>query len=185
MKYTLEDIKAAESRFWTKVDKNGPIPKHRPELGPCWQWQAGISSDGYGSMKVPLADGSRAVVGAHRISFIMHNERVPAKEMCVCHECDNRKCVNPNHFFEGTKEDNTKDAIDKGRFVQNNFPNTDDPRMDKSGENNGRHKLTKEQVAEIRQKYIPRKYGIVKLAREYGVSKSMISYIIREENWKS
>jgi hypothetical protein len=31
-------MKTLEERFWEKVDKNGPVPAHRPELGPCWVW---------------------------------------------------------------------------------------------------------------------------------------------------
>jgi hypothetical protein len=34
---TQQDIE----RFWSKVDRNGPVPEHRPELGPCWVWTAG------------------------------------------------------------------------------------------------------------------------------------------------
>lgn len=51
------------------------------------------------------------------------------------------------------------------------------------GENHGRHKLTQQQVNEIRDKYIPRKYTAAKLAKEYGVSISLISSIIRNEIW--
>jgi hypothetical protein len=43
--YLLEE--ALPTRFWNKVDKNGPVPPHRPDLGPCWVW-TGAKVDGYG-----------------------------------------------------------------------------------------------------------------------------------------
>lgn len=174
IKYTLEDIKAAEPRFWTKVKKG-----RRNE---CWEWLAGCVSEGYGSFRI----NSKVVMNASRVSLILASEQMyPAKEKESCHTCNNRICVNPYHLYWGTPKQNTQDSIRDGTFARNNLPAPDDPCMDKNGENNGRHKVTEEQVAEIRQKYIPRKYGIVKLAQEYDLSKSMISYIIRRENWKT
>src|SRR5690349_16006693 len=48
--------RASSARFWDKVDKNGPIPLHRPELGACWLWTAHIATSGYGR----LGGGGRA-----------------------------------------------------------------------------------------------------------------------------
>ena len=39
------------ARFWSKVDKNGPVPAHCPELGPCWVW-TGEKRKGYGRLKI-------------------------------------------------------------------------------------------------------------------------------------
>lgn len=184
MKYTLKDIKAAESRFWPKVNKDGPIPEKCPELGPCWEWTGALKKKkgGYGSFRI----NTQFTMEANRCSLILATQKIyRRKEKEACHTCNNKRCVNPDHLYWGTPLQNIRDAIEDGVFVgHKNLPPPDDPRMDKSGENNGRHKLTEKQVAEIRQKYIPRKYGIVKLAQEYGVSKSMISYITRRENWK-
>jgi ribosome-binding protein aMBF1 (putative translation factor) len=36
--------------------------------------------------------------------------------MVACHVCDNRKCVNPDHIFIDTQQNNVKDAISKGRI---------------------------------------------------------------------
>jgi hypothetical protein len=39
-------------RFWSKVDKNGPVPPHRPELGQCWVWTGSVQPRGYGTFSV-------------------------------------------------------------------------------------------------------------------------------------
>jgi hypothetical protein len=53
-----------------------------------------------------------------------------------------------------------------------------------SGEENGRSLLTKEQVLEIKQKYIPYKYSAKKLSKEYNVSESCITHILNNTSWK-
>jgi DNA invertase Pin-like site-specific DNA recombinase len=53
-----------------------------------------------------------------------------------------------------------------------------------SGEENGRALLTKEQVLEIKEKYIPYKYSAKKLAKEYNVSESCITHILNNTSWK-
>jgi hypothetical protein len=101
-----------EEYFWRKVDKNGPIPKHRPNLGKCWVWvdRAGRPV----RSKYGKATFGKISAGAHRVAFFLKHGRWPKPQ--ACHRCDNTRCVRPSHLFEGTQKVNIKDAIRKGRM---------------------------------------------------------------------
>ena len=80
----------------------------------CWEWIAGIrGKTGYGAFKL---EGK--VIDAHRLSFIIHKGFIPTGFM-VCHTCDNKVCVNPDHLILGTPKDNYDDGIKRGRIVVN------------------------------------------------------------------
>jgi len=104
-----------EKRFWEKVNKDGPIPSHRPELGPCWLWMACRTPSGYGQLGLPGKDAG--IVIASRFSWELHNGPIP-DGLFACHKCDNPPCVNPAHLFLGDHEDNARDAAAKGRIFR-------------------------------------------------------------------
>lgn len=90
--------KSFEQRFWEKVNMNGPIPTHRPSLGRCWVWTAGIKDNGYGRIDN---------FNAHRISYIIHSGTIPAGKV-VDHLCRVRVCVNPAHLEAKTQRENLR-----------------------------------------------------------------------------
>lgn len=88
-------------RFFDKVNKTDY----------CWVWTASLrGKTGYGVFKL-----NRKVIDAHRLSYQLHYGEIP-KGLYVCHTCDNRKCVNPEHLFLGSAKDNWQDGFNKGRI---------------------------------------------------------------------
>lgn len=76
----------------------------------CWEWQGYRTPFGYGTISLP---GKRTVY-AHRASWEVFRGAVPSGT-CVLHSCDNPPCINPSHLFLGSRIDNNKDAVTKGR----------------------------------------------------------------------
>lgn len=186
------------ARFWSKVDRNGPVPSHRPELGPCHVWTAGKNPAGYGKLGV----GSRrnrtlSTVLAHRVAFELTHGREPVD--LVLHHCDNPACVNVSHLFEGSHRDNVDDKVKKGRTPagdghfarikpwlmprgERNGAHTK-PHLRPRGERNGCAKLTEQQVKDIRANAALCRVTHAELAARYGVVRQTIQRIVAGTRW--
>lgn len=107
-------------RFWEKVDKDGCVPSHCPEIGECWLWIGAKDHGRYGRLPtiVPSrkAHESKAYhdTRATHISWELHFGPIP-DGLKVCHRCDNPPCVRPDHLFLGTQTENIRDMEAKGR----------------------------------------------------------------------
>lgn len=100
-------LQSPEERFWAKVDKNGPVPLARPDLGPCWVWTGGKHEKGYGRF---WFDGS--VQPAHRVAYELLVGPIP-DGLHLDHLCRTPSCVNPGHVEPVTMLENFR----RGRHV--------------------------------------------------------------------
>lgn len=95
---TIYDDPKARIKSKVVVDENG-----------CWKWQGYISQNGYGNSTL-----KNKRIQAHRLSYLAFIGEIPGG-LFVCHKCDVRDCVNPDHLFLGTHLDNMRDMVQKGR----------------------------------------------------------------------
>ena len=142
-------------RYFQKVQMAGPDD--------CWEWTAVTTDAGYGQLWV----GSGMQL-AHRLAYEWWVGPIP-DGLFVCHRCDNRACVNPNHLFLGTQEDNLRDAAQKGRTSR--------------GERHHSAVLTDEKVREIRARSAAGE-SYARIAQEYGVAETTVSRVARGLRWK-
>lgn len=145
-------------RFWAKVTR----------AGGCWEF-AGLSTHSAGYRLLWTGDGSRSYQQAHRVSWELHYGPIPAG-MLVCHHCDNRICVRPDHLFLGSIQDNMDDRNMKQRQAR--------------GERLWSAKLTADDVLEIRRRYAAGGVLIRELAEEFGMSYPGIQHITSGRKWR-
>lgn len=92
----------SEQRFWSKVDRDGPVPDYRPDLGPCWLWTAATYPGGYGSF-------AGTPTRAHRWAY--ENVIGPIPDgLHLDHLCRIPPCVNPSHLEPVTNAENHRRA---------------------------------------------------------------------------
>ena len=165
-------------RFWKKVDRS---PGQGPD-GDCWEWMAYRNTDGYG---VFWFQGS--MVHAHRLAWQLENGEIPDGK-CILHRCDTPGCVNPDHLFLGTKADNNRDMVEKGRHLAGHREagrkRRGRPSPKVQGEKHGRAKLTDDQVLAIRREHAAG--GVTKqaLANRHEVGRTTIRDIIYNRTWR-
>jgi len=151
---------ALYKKFMAKVEKTTT----------CWIFRSAPNNAGYGSLCITKKIGTKM---AHRVSWELFNGPIP-NGLCVCHTCDNRICVNPEHLFLGTHKDNTHDAIQKGRW-------SDPPTAKGIDAHNA--KLSFTDVQQIQELY-RHGYGTQKeIGVLFGVGRSTVSNIICGIHW--
>lgn len=184
--------KPVEERFLSSFTKDGP--EHPVLQTKCWEWTNKAVVDGYGVIGVNLKQ-----VRAHRFSYVFFVGPIP-EGLFVLHKCDNRRCVNPEHLFLGTNQDNMTDKMVKGRHRgskgdangarkhRERLQRGDqhytrrNPELRVVGERLGHSKLTNELVLEIRRIY-PEVRSFKLLAEKYNVSPNTISRVVRRQSW--
>lgn len=149
-----------EDRFWAKVSKPA-------DGNGCWEWTAVLNEAGYGVFGVP-----GGIDRAHRISWRLKFGAIDAG-MFICHKCDNRKCVNPDHLFQGSPRDNVLDMRSKGRMVA-------PPTM--RGESNCRNRFSVEDVVQMRSEYRAGA-SIREICGRVGAWYNTVKRIVLHESW--
>lgn len=124
----------------------------------CWEWTASRSHNGYGAFGV-----NGKVVRAHRFVAEMIYGPLPESTQ-VCHSCDNRACVRPDHLFLGFARDNTNDMMQKGRNVTP-------------------AKLNADAVQRLREMYASGLHSQREVARCFGITQGQVSRIVRCLAW--
>ncbi len=119
----------------------------------CHEWQSVLHWSGYGKF---YHEGRQAL--AHRAAYDLFVSPIP-EGLFVLHQCDNRKCVNPDHLFLGTQRDNVEDRDRKGRAGKKTKPDT---------------KLSAEQIQEV-HRLLGDRYSQREIADRYGVHQTTIS----------
>ncbi len=153
-----------------KIERN-VIPE--PNSG-CWLWTAFVpEATGYGRVRTK---STGACEGAHRASYRAYKGPIP-RGLLVCHKCDVRSCVNPDHLFLGTALDNMRDAARKGRM--NWKPN--EKRNLPTGERHHAARLSAEIVRIIRSS----KESGAEISRRFDVTPVTISRIRRHIIWRA
>lgn len=150
-----ENLKTARKRFFDR---------HLPQSNGCIHWIGATQKTGYGTVRF----ANRHWL-AHRLAWALINGD-PGK-LQVLHRCDNPRCVNVDHLFLGTHQDNMSDMKAKGRRKGINV-----------GENHGRAKITQQDADEIRRLH---SLGVSQreLARRYPIARPNIRRIVRNIGW--
>jgi len=133
------------------------------ESGECWVFEGASNAAGYGYIG---CNGKNEYV--HRVSFELENGPIPDGKI-IMHTCDNPSCVRPSHLKLGTQKENRLDAVRKGRTAKGVRVNT--------------AKLTPDDVLEIRKRSAQGE-SFRALGREYGVTHTAISHLVKRKTWK-
>lgn len=152
-------------RFWARVVKH--------ESG-CWLYGGEKFGNKYGQ----LARGGRSGgnITSHRYSYELHHGEIPRGKF-VCHKCDVKNCVNPDHLYAGDHEDNTKDIVERKRVRSPTgiqvLPYA------REGERRFNRALTSKAQQLLKSQYESGKWTQAQLAKAWRVSQGTVSAIVR------
>lgn len=165
--------KTSEELFWEGVNKTDG----------CWLWEKYKCIKGYGKFAA-RENGKQVSYKTHRYSWRITYGEIP-DGLLVCHKCDVRHCVNPEHLFLGTSKDNFYDMIAKGRWNKNHNPDfvKYEIKGKPIGENKAGAKLKEYQIREIRNNFNKKTCNCKHLASIYKVHPRTIQGIINRESW--
>jgi HNH endonuclease len=148
--------------FWGCFTR-GAAPAHRPELGPCLEWQGVRTKRNYGVTKY---QGAR--YQTHRLAYALANGPIP-EGASVMHRCDNPPCGEPSHLVCGSNLDNVQDRNVKGRTAQ--------------GQKAGGAKLNVAAVQRIRSRHAAGESQVA-IAQAYGITTGTVFAIVHRLSWK-
>lgn len=140
----------------------------------CWVWVGHVEDNGYGRFNT---DGR--TMWAHRAAYELFVGPIP-EGLEVCHTCDNRRCVRPDHLFVGTRKDNMLDAVSKGRLSSGEKHST---ALLAGKDRHNAAKLTVDEVRVIRQR-LDVGHRPPDIARDFNVTPGAINAIRRGKTWR-
>jgi hypothetical protein len=170
MSINCDAIKMKKPYPKNRKPRKYPSPAERLENGSmpvpfsgCHIWLGHTNKKGYGRLSL-----NRRLVLTHRLAWETYRGPIPSGLM-VLHECDIPCCINPNHLFLGTNDDNVADRVKKGRG------------QNLTGESNPNAKLSSADVAVI----LASSLNGAQLAHQYGVSRTCINLMRQGKTWQS
>lgn len=129
----------------------------------CWIVRHGVDTNGYPQMRV-----TGTLVRLSRLSYEAYKGAIGAG-LFVCHQCDTRLCVNPDHLWLGTVQDNTADMDSKGRRRSGDF----------KGARNSNARFTEDDILAIRASEL----NASTVAKQYSTSAKNIRRIRSGARW--